>query len=339
MGRTPELVSPLAARKSPQGAHVRGLDVDEEAVGGVRRQPLLPGPQQVEPHHREQQQGQDTDAEPGDLEHGPGRAPGQGREPQPPDPAAAPLDQGRQADQQGHRHHQGHQGPRHPGQEPGGELDLPRLPPDQQGQGQPGRQGGAQGRGPRLILDRVAPRLPGPLIAVAGAIAASALLDLKVRFNVEMVGALPEGLPTLAIPTAPWPDIAAIAPTAAILPSAAVFAQSVSTASAFATAHDDKHNPNQDLVGLGAANIASGLGSSFVVNGSPTKTAISDKSGTRTQLAMLVLAGLTVVVLLFLTGVFEYLPESALAAVVFVIAIHLMKIPLPADAHQPAHPQ
>ena len=58
---------------------------------------------------------------PGDLEHGPGRTPGQGRKPKAPDPAAASLDQGRHADQQGHGPHQGHQGPRDPGQDPGGE--------------------------------------------------------------------------------------------------------------------------------------------------------------------------------------------------------------------------
>lgn len=177
-----------------------------------------------------------------------------------------------------------------------------------------------------LGVRRFAPRLPGPLLAMAGAMLASAVLDLQARFDVGMVGALPAGLPALAVPTAPWADIAAVAPTAVVLLLVQV-AQSVSTASAFAIAHDDQHNPNQDLVGLGAANIAAGLGSSFVVNGSPTKTAVSDKSGTHSQVAMLVLAGLTVVVLLLLTGVFEYLPESALAAVVLVIAIHLTRVP------------
>jgi MFS superfamily sulfate permease-like transporter len=74
------------------------------------------------------------------------------------------------------------------------------------------------------------------------------------------------------------------------------------------------------------ANIVNGFFSSFVVNDSPTKTGISDRSGTRSQMAMVVLALITIPVLLFLTGVFASLPEATLAAVVCVIAIHLMKI-------------
>ena len=140
-----------------------------------------------------------------------------------------------------------------------------------------------------------------------------------------MVGALPAGLPSIRVPTAPLVDVLALVPTAMVILLVCV-AQSVSTASAFAIQHDDTHDPNRDLTGLGVANIVNGLGSSFVVDGSPTKTAVSDKSGTQTQIAMVVLAGITVPVLLWLTGVFANLPEATLASVVFVIALHLMKV-------------
>ncbi|MDQ1247464.1 MAG: sulfate permease, SulP family [Actinomycetota bacterium] len=176
-----------------------------------------------------------------------------------------------------------------------------------------------------LLLGKFAPRLPGPLIAVIGSMVAARVLHLKTDFDVAMVGALPSGLPPVTVPSASWADIVALAPTAIVL-MLVIIAQSVSTASAFAIAHDDLHDPNRDLIGLGGANLAAGFGSTFAVNGSPTKTAISDKAGTRSQMAMLVLAGITALVLLFLTGVFDYLPEAALAAVVFVIAIHLLKI-------------
>jgi len=176
-----------------------------------------------------------------------------------------------------------------------------------------------------LGLGRVAPRLPGPLIAVVGSIALAGAIALESKHGVEMVGALPAGLPTLSVPTAPWIDIVALAPTAMVVLLVQI-AQSVSTASAFAVQHDDRHDANRDLIGLGVANLSAGLGSSFVVNGSPTKTGISDNSGTRSQLAMVVLALLTIPVLLFFTGVFDYLPEATLAAVVFVIAVHLVKI-------------
>ena len=176
-----------------------------------------------------------------------------------------------------------------------------------------------------LGLGKVAPRVPGPLLAVVGSIALAAALDWEDRRDVLMVGALPGGLPAFEIPSASLADLLALVPTALIILLVQV-AQSVSTASAFAIQHDDRHEPNRDLTGLGVANIVNGFFSSFVVNGSPTKTAISDRSGTRTQMAMVVLALITIPVLLFLTGVFDNLPEATLAAVVFVIAVHLMKI-------------
>ncbi len=174
-------------------------------------------------------------------------------------------------------------------------------------------------------LAKVSSRIPGPLVAVVGSIALAATLDWEERRGVEMVGALPAGLPNFQVPTGSLSDVLALVPTALIVLLVCV-AQSVSTASAFAIEHDDTHDANRDLTGLGVANIVNGLGSSFVVNGSPTKTGISDKSGTQTQLAMVVLAVITLPVLLWLTGVFDNLPEATLASVVFVIAIHLMRI-------------
>jgi SulP family sulfate permease len=176
-----------------------------------------------------------------------------------------------------------------------------------------------------LGLGKVAPKIPGPLLAVVGSIALAWALDWNQRRDVEMVGALPGGLPAFEIPSASLADLLALVPTALIILLVQV-AQSVSTASAFAIQHDDRHDPNRDLTGLGVANIVNGMFSSFVVNGSPTKTAISDRSGTRSQMAMVALALITVPVLLFLTGVFDKLPEATLSAVVFVIALHLMKI-------------
>lgn len=175
-----------------------------------------------------------------------------------------------------------------------------------------------------FILGKVAPRLPGPLIAVGGSMIAAWALDLQSKYDVEMVGALPSGLPTLSVPSAPLVDILALVPTAFVILLVQI-GQSVSTASAFAIQHDDRHDANKDLYGLAAANFGAGFFSSFVVNGSPTKTGISDKAGTKSQVSMVVLALVTIPVLLFLTGIFDYLPEATLAAVVLVIAIHLMK--------------
>ncbi len=176
-----------------------------------------------------------------------------------------------------------------------------------------------------LGLARLAPRVPGPLVAVVGSMILAATLGWADRRDVVMVGALPAGLPQIGLPAVSLADVLALAPTALVILLVCV-AQSVSTATAFAIQHDDRHDPNRDLSALGLANLANGLGSSFVVNSSPTKTAISDRSGTQSQASMLVMAVATVPILLVLTDIFASLPEATLAAVVFVIATHLMKI-------------
>jgi SulP family sulfate permease len=176
-----------------------------------------------------------------------------------------------------------------------------------------------------LGLGKVAPRWPGPLIAVGGSMVAAWALDMEQRYDVRMVGALPQGLPTPTLPfDVPLGDILALVPTAFVILLVQI-GQSVSTASAFAVQHDDRYDANKDLYGLAAANMGAGFFSSFVVNGSVTKTGISDRAGTKSQMSMVVLALITIPVLLFLTDIFAYLPEATLSAVVFVIAIHLMK--------------
>ena len=96
-----------------------------------------------------------------------------------------------------------------------------------------------------LGLARVSPRIPGPLVAVVGSITLGATLQWQARRGVEMVGALPAGLPSIRVPTAALVDVLALVPTALVILLVCV-AQSVSTASAFAIQHDDTHDPNRD---------------------------------------------------------------------------------------------
>src|SRR4051794_29643907 len=88
-----------------------------------------------------------------------------------------------------------------------------------------------------------------------------------------------------------------------------------------------RSTPNRELIGMGAANLASGLASGMVVNGSLSKTAVNGGAGARSQLSGLTVAALTVLTLLFLTGMFEQLPEATLAAVVIAAVIELVDIP------------
>ena len=92
-----------------------------------------------------------------------------------------------------------------------------------------------------------------------------------------------------------------------------------------------------DILGLSAANAAAALSGTFVVNGSPTQTAMADRAGARSQIAQLVFAGVVVLVLLFLTGPLQYLPRCVLASIVFAIAVGMAVMPDPAR-HSPRKP-
>jgi SulP family sulfate permease len=105
-----------------------------------------------------------------------------------------------------------------------------------------------------------------------------------------------------------------------------ILAQSAATSRAYAVKYEEPFSQDTDLVGLGAANMVAAFSGTFVVNGSPTKTQMVDSAGGRSQLAQLTTAVLVLIVLLLLTGPLAYLPDAALAAVVFLIAIELIDI-------------
>jgi MFS superfamily sulfate permease-like transporter len=105
-----------------------------------------------------------------------------------------------------------------------------------------------------------------------------------------------------------------------------IVAQSAATARAYAARHREKLDENSDLVGLSAANAVAALSGTFVVNGSPTQTAMVESSGGRSQIAHLATAALVALVLLFATGPLRHLPSCVLGAVVFTIAIGLVDV-------------
>jgi high affinity sulfate transporter 1 len=175
-----------------------------------------------------------------------------------------------------------------------------------------------------LVARRITRRIPGPLIAVILAIGVSRAVDLA-RHGVAVVGPVPRGLPSLALPALGWHDAVSLVGVAASL-FVVILAQSAATARAYAVKYEEAFSENTDLVGLGAANVAAAFSGTFVVNGSPTKTQVVDSSGSRSQLAQLTTAAVVLVVLVLLTGPLAYLPEAALAAVVFLIAAGLIDI-------------
>ena len=175
-----------------------------------------------------------------------------------------------------------------------------------------------------VLGGRLVKRVPWALIAVVGAIVASAALSLSAH-GVSMIGTVPGGLPHLGWPSIPADDYAKLA-TAALSIFVVILAQSAATSRAYAAKFEDDFDENVDLVGLGVANLGAGLTGTFVVNGSPTKTAMVDDAGGRSQLAQLVTVAIVLVVLVLLTKPLSYLPEAVLASVVFLIAIKLIDV-------------
>jgi len=175
-----------------------------------------------------------------------------------------------------------------------------------------------------LAARLVTRRIPGPLIAVIIAIGVSRAADLA-RHGVALVGPVPRGLPAVGLPALGWHEATALSGVAASM-FVVILAQSAATSRAYAVKYEEAFNENTDLVGLGAANAAAAFSGTFVVNGSPTKAQIVDSAGGRSQLAPLFTAAVVLVVLLLFTGPLAYLPDAALAAVVFLIAIGLIDV-------------
>ena len=175
-----------------------------------------------------------------------------------------------------------------------------------------------------LACRGLAPRLPGPLFAVVGAVAASAAFDFSAH-GITVIGPVAAGLPRLGIPDVGWDEVLALFPVAGSC-FLMIIAQSAATAHAYALRHHETLDENADIVGLAAANAAAAISGTFVVNGSPTQTSMVESSGGRSQLAHLATAGVVALVLLFLTGPLQYLPRCVLGAIVFTIAVGLVDL-------------
>ena len=173
-----------------------------------------------------------------------------------------------------------------------------------------------------LVLRRFLPLVPGSLVAVVLGIAAVALLGLDDR-GVDIVGPIQSGLPAVAIPGVPLSDYLSLAGPAVGV-ALVGFAEGLGAAKTYAARHGYTVDPDTELVGLGGANIGAGLTSGMVVNGSLSKTAVNGGAGARSQLSGIVVAALTLVTLLLLTGLFQQLPEATLAAVVIAAVIDLV---------------
>jgi len=175
-----------------------------------------------------------------------------------------------------------------------------------------------------LTLTRYAPRVPGPLIAVAGAIASSAFWNFAGH-GIVVLGPVAGGLPHLGVPDVSWRELEMLVPVAGSC-FVMIVAQSAATARIYAERNHQPSDENADLLGLSAANAAAAFSGTFVVNGSPSQTSVLESSGGRSQWAHVTTAAVVALVLLFLTHPLQYLPRCVLGAIVFIVAIRLVNL-------------
>jgi SulP family sulfate permease len=179
-----------------------------------------------------------------------------------------------------------------------------------------------------LLLRRFAPKAPGALAAVVAAIAASATWNFAGH-GIATIGPVVGGLPHLALMgllsiremnRKEMELLLTVSASCAVM----ILTQSAATARIYAAKHYETVDENLDLYGLSAANAAAALSGGFVVNGSPTQTAMMEDAGGRSQMAQVTTAAVVGVVLLFLTGPLQHLPTCVLGAMVFLVALRLI---------------
>jgi high affinity sulfate transporter 1 len=175
-----------------------------------------------------------------------------------------------------------------------------------------------------FIMRRINRALPGPLIVVVGTIILSAVLDWQTK-GVAIVGAVPAGLPKLAIPAVSFQDILALLP-AALAITILIYADEILTARVFAAKHNQKLDANQEFVAIGMANIGAGFLTGFPAALSASRTAVNDQMGGKTQWVGLFATALTIIFLLFFTPLLAPLPTVALGAIIIVASLGLIDL-------------
>jgi high affinity sulfate transporter 1 len=173
-----------------------------------------------------------------------------------------------------------------------------------------------------VVVEKLAPRVPAPLLAVAAGIGASGLFGLAAR-GVETVGTIPPGLPHF---TAPRLDLLPLLWAGAVGVALMSFTESIAVGRAFSQRGETRPEPNQELFALGAVNLAGGLFGAMPAGGGTSQTAVNTRAGAKSQVAALVTAAATVAVLWFLAPLVSLMPQATLAAVVVATSIGLIDV-------------
>jgi high affinity sulfate transporter 1 len=164
--------------------------------------------------------------------------------------------------------------------------------------------------------------VPWVLVAVVGGTLAVSVFDPQ---GVDVVGALPRGLPSFAVPSVPFDDLAKLA-AAAVSIALVAFADTSVLSRTYAAKLGDDVNPNREMIALGAANLATGLFQGFPISSSASRTPVAESAGAKTQLTGVVGALVIVVMLLFAPSVLRNLPQATLGGIVIVAATSLIEV-------------
>jgi sulfate permease, SulP family len=174
-----------------------------------------------------------------------------------------------------------------------------------------------------FLLPRWNKKIPAGLVVLFGTIILSSALDLEGRFGVEVVGTLPQGLPSPALPAVPLETfLAMVLPAIGALLVA--YSEALGVAHEFAEKHGYEVDPNQELNAHAVASLVSALFGGMIAAGSMSASAVKEGAGARTQIANLVTWVVTILTVLFLTPLFAALPEAVLAALIIHAVWHII---------------
>ena len=175
-----------------------------------------------------------------------------------------------------------------------------------------------------FLLPLFTKRVPSVLVAVIGATVVSALVGLAEK-GVDTVGALPQGVPAPSFPWTSWSDVGPLL-IAAVGITLVSLTDTIATSTSFAAKRGDEVDPDQEMIGIGAANISAAFFQGFAISTSGSRTAVAEQSGAKSQVTGLVGAGLVAAMLLFFPSLLADLPQTTLAAVVIFAAVSLMDL-------------
>ena len=175
-----------------------------------------------------------------------------------------------------------------------------------------------------LLTKRFLPQMPSVLVSMTAAGLAVAILHLDT-FGVAILGRVPQGLPSLRLPSFPAEDLPKLIAEAAGL-ALVLFSSGMLTGRSFAEKHDYEFDADHEFAALGAANIASALSQGFSVTGADSRTAVADSAGGRTQVTGLIAAASIAMVLLFLTKPLQFVPVPALGAALVFASFSLFDV-------------